>query len=56
MPVLIGLFVVYVLVTAFQMRRALATKEPEARLKQAKILLVTTALGLPLLVAFILAA
>ncbi len=56
MPILIGLFILYVLLTAFQMRRALATKEPEERLKQAKLLLASTVLGLPLLIGFILLA
>lgn len=56
MPVLIALFVLYVLVTAYQMRRALATHEPNARLREAKRLLFTTVLGLPLLVAFIFVA
>ncbi len=56
MPVLIALFVIYVVVTLFQMRRALATKEPQARLAEAKRLLFTTVLGLPLLIAFIFAA
>lgn len=56
MPVLIGLFILYVLITAFQMRRALATKEPDERLKQAKLLLASTVLGLPLLIAFIFVA
>ena len=54
-PVLIALFALYVLVTAWQMRRALAAKEPHARLSEAKRLLWTTFLGVPLLVAFIVA-
>jgi hypothetical protein len=54
-PALIVLFGLYVLVTAWQMRRAMATKDPEARLTEAKRLLFTSALGVPLLVAFIFA-
>lgn len=54
-PALVVLFAIYVLVTAYQMRRALATHEPEARLREAKRLLWTTTLGIPLLVAFIFA-
>lgn len=54
-PGLIVLFVLYVVVTAWQMRRALATKEPEARLNEAKRLLWLSVLGVPLLVAFIFA-
>lgn len=56
MPVLIALFVLYVLATAYQMRRALSTREPAARLTEAKRLLLTTFLGVPLLVGFIFAA
>ena len=52
-PALIVLFVVYVGVTAFQMRRALATRDPEQRLVEAKRLLWTTVLGVPILVGFI---
>ncbi|MDA0815851.1 MAG: hypothetical protein O2924_04715 [Chloroflexi bacterium] len=52
--VLFGLFVVYVVITAWQMRRAFTTKEPHQRLTEAKRLLFTTALGIPLLVGFIL--
>lgn len=55
MPVLIALFVLYVLVTAYLMRRSLATKDPAARLREAKRLLWASALGVPLLVAFIFA-
>lgn len=55
MPVLVVLFVLYVLGTTFQMRRALATKEPEARFREAKRLLWVSALGVPLLVLLILA-
>lgn len=54
-PALIVLFGLYVLVTAWQMRRAMATQDPEARLTEAKRLLFTSALGVPLLVGFVLA-
>ncbi|MEX1021928.1 MAG: hypothetical protein WD058_02165 [Dehalococcoidia bacterium] len=56
MPVLIALFVLYVVLTIWQMRRAVRTTEPAARLREAKRLLWTTVLGLPLLIAFIFAA
>ncbi len=54
-PALVVLFVLYVVITLWQMRRAFATQEPEAKLREAKRLLFTTALGVPLLVGFILA-
>jgi hypothetical protein len=54
-PALIVLFGLYVLATAWQMRRAMATQDPEARLTEAKRLLFTSALGVPLLVGFVLA-
>ncbi len=54
--VLLGLFAVYVVITAWQMRRAFTTKEPHQRLTEAKRLLFTTALGIPLLAGFILVA
>ena len=53
---LIALFLIYVLGTAYQMRRALTTKEPNARLTEAKRLLFTTFMGVPLLVVFIILA
>ena len=53
--VLLALFVAYVALTLFQMRRAFATRDPERRLTEAKRLLFTTALGLPLLAGLILA-
>ena len=55
MTVLVALFVLYVLVTMWQMRRAFTTQEPRARLREAKRLLFTTALGVPLLIGFIFA-
>ena len=54
-PGLIGLFVLYVGLTSWQMRRALAAQDPEVKLKEAKRLLWSTTLGIPLLVAFIFA-
>jgi hypothetical protein len=54
-PGLIVLFALYVAVTAWQMRRAVATQDPEAKLAEAKRLLFTSVLGVPLLVAFIFA-
>jgi len=54
-PVLVGLFALYVLITAWQMRRAFTTQEPEAKLREAKRLLFTSALGVPLLIGFIFA-
>lgn len=55
MPVLIALFVLYVAVTALFMRRALATQDPAQRFVEAKRLLWSSALGVPLLIAFIFA-
>ena len=55
MPVLIGLFVLYVIATAYLMRRSLATKDPAQRYIEAKRLLIVSALGVPLLVGFIFA-
>jgi hypothetical protein len=46
-PGLIVLFALYVAVTAWQMRRAVATHDPEAKLAEAKRLLFTSALGVP---------
>ena len=54
--VLIVLFALYVLATLWQGRRTVATTEPAARLREARLLLVLVSLGVPLLVAFILAA
>ena len=55
MTALVVLFVLYVLITMWQMRRAFTTQEPEAKLREAKRLLFTTALGVPLLIGFIFA-
>jgi len=44
----VALFILYVVGTAWQARRAFATQEPTARLDEAKRLLVVSALGIPL--------
>jgi len=49
-----GLFVVYVAVTTWQMRRATRVTEPKAKLQEARKLLGVVSLGVPLLVAVIL--
>lgn len=54
--VLIALFVVYVLVTVWQMRRAVQASDPQQRLTEARRLLFTTSLGLPILIGLILVA
>ena len=56
MPALIALFVVYVLLTLWQMRVALAASEPQARLAHARRLLLLVSAGVPLLVVLILVA
>jgi hypothetical protein len=55
-PLLIALFVAYVALVSWQMRRALRTTEPATRLTEARRLLILVTLGLPLLAAFILVA
>ena len=49
-----GLFLAYVALTTWQMRRAMRATEPEVRLREARKLLGVVTLGLPLLVAAIL--
>ncbi|MBT5775194.1 MAG: hypothetical protein HOH95_12550 [Dehalococcoidia bacterium] len=49
-----GLFLVYVALTTWQMRRATRATEPEVRLQEARKLLGVVSLGVPLLVAVIL--
>ena len=49
-----SLFAVYVLLTAWQARRAVRTTEPQARLTEARRLLGVVSLGVPLAVAVIL--
>lgn len=56
MPVLIALFAVYVLATLWQGRRTVAATEQGVRLREARRLLILVSLGVPLAVAFILAA
>ena len=53
-PVLIALFVIYAAAVTWQMRRALATRDPVQRLREARRLLVVVSAGVPLAVAFIL--
>jgi hypothetical protein len=48
------LFVLYVLATTWQTRRAVRTTEPQARLSEARRLLGVVTLGVPLAVAVIL--
>ncbi len=55
-PALIALFAVYVVLTLWQMRVALAAREPHARLAHARRLLVLVSAGVPLLVVLILVA
>ena len=52
--VLVALFAVYVVVTTWQMRRALHTAEPAARQREAVRLLLVAFAGVPLLVLLIL--
>jgi len=49
-----GLFVVYLALTTWQMRKATRVTDPEVRLREARKLLGVVTLGLPLLVAVIL--
>ena len=55
-PALVALFAAYVLLTLWQMRRALATHDPRARLSEARRLLLLVSAGVPLLVVLILVA
>ena len=54
--VLVALFALYVVVTTWQMRRAVRTKEPAARQREAVRLLLVAFAGVPLLVLLILVA
>ena len=49
-----GLFLVYVALTTWQMRRATRVTDPRERLQEARKLLGVVSLGVPLLVAVIL--
>ncbi len=55
-PVLVALFALYAVATLWQMRRAVVTTEPRARLREAQRLLLLVFLGVPLLVVLILVA
>ena len=54
--ILVTLFAAYAIATLSQMRRAVATREPRARLREAQRLLLLVSLGVPLLVVLILVA
>lgn len=54
--VIVALFVVYVVATTWQMRRAVRTSEPVARQREAMRLLLMVFAGVPLLVVLILVA
>jgi hypothetical protein len=54
MPVLFGLLALYVGLVTWQMRRALAEREPVARRREAARLLAVVSLGGPLLAVLIL--
>ncbi|HJN93659.1 MAG TPA: hypothetical protein QGF05_13170 [Dehalococcoidia bacterium] len=54
--VIVALFVVYAAAVTWQMRRALATSEPRARLREARRLLLMVSAGVPLLAVLILVA
>lgn len=55
-PLLLVLFAAYAVAATWQMRRAVRTTEPVARLREARRLLVVVACGVPLAGALILAA
>ena len=55
-PILAALFALYVLATLWQLRRAVATSEPQARLREALRALIVVAAGVPLLVVLIFVA
>jgi hypothetical protein len=54
--VVVALFAVYVAAVTWQMRRALAAAPPEARLREARRLLLLVSAGVPLLAVLILLA
>jgi hypothetical protein len=54
--IVVALFAVYAVLVTWQMRRALRTREPASRLREAKRLLLLVAAGLPLVVALIFVA
>ena len=56
MWVLVAAFVVYFFLVTWQMRRAVRTTEPAARLREARKLLLLVSIGVPLLAVLILVA
>jgi len=56
LQVVVAAFALYLAATLWLGRRALATREPEARLRAARRLLAVVSLGAPLLAALILVA
>lgn len=55
-PLLLALLAAYAVVVTWQMRRAVRTSEPAARLREARRLLLVVACGVPLAGALILVA
>lgn len=53
MPALVALFVVYVVVVTWQMRRAVAASDVAVRQREARRLLFVVSAGVPLLGAFV---
>lgn len=56
MGIIVAVFLVYFVLVTLQMRRAVRTVEPAARLQQAKLLLLLVSAGVPLLAVLILLA
>lgn len=56
MWIVVALILVYFLLVTVQMRRAVATSEPVARLREARRLLILVSLGVPLAAVLILVA
>ncbi len=56
MPIIIAIFAVYFVLVTWQMRRALRAREPAARLREARWLLLLVSTGVPLVAALIVAA
>ncbi len=55
-PVVVALFAVYAVAVTWQMRRALAAVQQEARLREARRLLLLVSAGVPLLAVLIVLA
>ncbi len=53
MLTVVVLFAVYCVLVTWQMRRAVRSREPQTRLREARRLLLLVSLGLPLAMAFI---